>query len=577
MTRRPHGYEGRDRRNLLVNLGFAIVVVVSVVILIAAGAYTWYDSHLAAAAHVNGQAISKDELNARLAVESFRLRYEQQRLDDRHRAGTIRSSDYDSATAAIQSQQQSLPTVALEGLIDGRVQAALAPKEGVQVTDADVDAQMTQEATQPEQRRTWVIEVQPKKDPGAPAPTDAQTAAAKAAADQALADLKSGKDWVAVSKAVSTAADKDTGGDQGYIDAKATLDPGLVTAVFKAQKDTPTDVIAGADGTYRIARVTDIVPQAVDPDYRQRATDGGVDLVALREALRTDVVKQRLSDKIVAQAIAPGPQRQVGELFIEAATDENNPKAVRVRHILYSPKGDPSGAAQVAPTDPSWKEAEDKAKAAVTKLRADPTQFASLAESESNDTGSGAKGGALGYVAETTQFVDEFKKAVLAPGLKPGQILDPVKSQFGWHVIQILNPGPTSAWAASLKQQADGGADFRKLAELNSDAADTSKGGDLGWVARGQLEQALDKAVFATPVGKTSDPVVVSDADTAATTAGVAPGTYLFKVYDEQNRAPEGEQLQKLKDSAFTTWYNQQKAQAQITRDIPTSADQTTT
>ena len=54
-------------------------------------------------------------------------------------------------------------------------------------------------------------------------------------------------------------------------------------------------------------------------------------------------------------------------------------------------------------------------------------------------------------------------------------------------------------------------------------------GGDIGWIAKGQLDDKLTDAIFATPIGKTSD-VVTVDGD----------GTYLFKVLAEETRTPEG-------------------------------------
>ncbi|MBA3869308.1 MAG: peptidylprolyl isomerase [Anaerolineae bacterium] len=60
--------------------------------------------------------------------------------------------------------------------------------------------------------------------------------------------------------------------------------------------------------------------------------------------------------------------------------------------------------------------------------------FADLAKSVSTDTGSGAKGGELDWQPITT-YVKEFQDAVKAA--KIGDIVGPIKSQFGYHVIQV--------------------------------------------------------------------------------------------------------------------------------------------
>ena len=107
-----------------------------------------------------------------------------------------------------------------------------------------------------------------------------------------------------------------------------------------------------------------------------------------------------------------------------------------------------------------------------------------------------------------------------------------------------------------LKTEADGGKDFAILARDNSEAPSAGLGGDLGWVAKGQLVDQLTNAIFATPIGKTSDVVTVA-----------GDGTYLFKVLAEETRTPEGRQLDELKSTAFSRWYDSKKSSVVITRD----------
>lgn len=75
--------------------------------------------------------------------------------------------------------------------------------------------------------------------------------------------------------------------------------------------------------------------------------------------------------------------------------------------------------------------------------------FASLAESYSDDPGSAQNGGSLGEFGRG-QMVPEFEKAAFA--LKPGEISKPVRSDFGWHIIrcdEILATGPEAQIRAS--------------------------------------------------------------------------------------------------------------------------------
>ena len=61
--------------------------------------------------------------------------------------------------------------------------------------------------------------------------------------------------------------------------------------------------------------------------------------------------------------------------------------------------------------------------------------FAGLAQTTSEDPGSAAEGGDLGWVGPGV-FVPEFEKAIA--GLKDGEMSEPIHTQFGWHLAQVL-------------------------------------------------------------------------------------------------------------------------------------------
>ena len=62
-------------------------------------------------------------------------------------------------------------------------------------------------------------------------------------------------------------------------------------------------------------------------------------------------------------------------------------------------------------------------------------EFGELAKEFSDDPGSGAQGGELGFV-ERGQFVPEFEAAALK--MQPGELSQPIESQFGFHLIQLI-------------------------------------------------------------------------------------------------------------------------------------------
>jgi parvulin-like peptidyl-prolyl isomerase len=81
---------------------------------------------------------------------------------------------------------------------------------------------------------------------------------------------------------------------------------------------------------------------------------------------------------------------------------------------------------------------EDQAKAKaqdIYKRLKGGADFAKIAREESDDVGSGASGGDLGSVYHG-RTVQPFEEAAFA--LKAGEISQPVKTQFGWHIIQVV-------------------------------------------------------------------------------------------------------------------------------------------
>ncbi len=79
------------------------------------------------------------------------------------------------------------------------------------------------------------------------------------------------------------------------------------------------------------------------------------------------------------------------------------------------------------------------ARAHVARVRAEllhGAKFEDVARRESSDTGSGQRGGDLGWIKKNeTGFVPEFMQALRS--LKPGQISAPVASRFGYHLIRV--------------------------------------------------------------------------------------------------------------------------------------------
>jgi len=138
--------------------------------------------------------------------------------------------------------------------------------------------------------------------------------------------------------------------------------------------------------------------------------------IADRDDFKTRLAFARnrlLMDNLLAvEGKAATTDENMKKVYEEAAKQISGEQEVHARHILV--------------------ETEDQAK----KIEADlkkGADFAELAKKESKDPGA-SDGGDLGFFTKD-QMVPEFSAVAFA--LEPGKISDPVKSQFGWHVIKV--------------------------------------------------------------------------------------------------------------------------------------------
>ncbi|MEK8090077.1 SurA N-terminal domain-containing protein [Thermithiobacillus plumbiphilus] len=148
----------------------------------------------------------------------------------------------------------------------------------------------------------------------------------------------------------------------------------------------------------------------------------------------------RQPERVKVSYVVMGPEAfegkaQVSEDELKAAYDKqkDNFKTAEersARHILISIPQDA--------TPEQVKAAQDRAESLVKRLR-DGADFAQLARQESGDPGSAAQGGDLGFFGRGA-MVKPFEDAVFS--LKPGQISDPVRTPFGFHIIQVQEVRP---------------------------------------------------------------------------------------------------------------------------------------
>jgi peptidyl-prolyl cis-trans isomerase D len=134
-------------------------------------------------------------------------------------------------------------------------------------------------------------------------------------------------------------------------------------------------------------------------------------------------------DSIAAQVkIDPAEVRQAYEANAKQYTTSEERQA---SHILIAVKKDASDAEKA--------KAKQKATELAEKARAKPDSFAELAKANSQDPGSATQGGDLGSFSRGA-MVKPFEDAVFAA--KVGDIVGPVQTDFGYHVIKVTGITP---------------------------------------------------------------------------------------------------------------------------------------
>ncbi|MBI1206062.1 MAG: peptidylprolyl isomerase [Azospirillum sp.] len=161
------------------------------------------------------------------------------------------------------------------------------------------------------------------------------------------------------------------------------------------------------------------------------------------------VVDQLINAKLIAAAgykenLAETPevkermkraeQRAVQEVYLtRAMAGKITPEALEQRYqhwLTENPPQDEVHAAHILVAS------EAEAKALIKEIKAGG-DFAKLAKEKSTDTAAAAQGGDLGFFTRDA-MVPAFADAAFA--MKPGQISEsPVKTQFGWHVIKVVD------------------------------------------------------------------------------------------------------------------------------------------
>ena len=194
-------------------------------------------------------------------------------------------------------------------------------------------------------------------------------------------------------------------------------------------------------------------------------------------------------------------QIQVSDAEAKAYFDKNQANLPAKRHVAHILVAFPQGA-----DDKAKAAAKAKAEEVLAKVKAKPADFAGLAKQYSQDPGSAQNGGDLGFFAKDGTMVKPFEDAAFS--LKQGEISGLVETQFGYHILKVLEVGQSfesqkAEIVQTLQQEKIKTAVDTKKKQL-VDAA-VKHGGDIAAVAK-------ESGLNVQPVG---DWVTASQAKTA--------------------------------------------------------------
>ncbi len=174
--------------------------------------------------------------------------------------------------------------------------------------------------------------------------------------------------------------------------------------------------------------------------------DGKFEAALEKQGLTLEQLTQSVKEGLLLDEMkaAVAGDVTVGEEDVQAYYETHKAEFVEqesrdARHILISPfKEDEDGAIAATATQAQW----DAAKVEAEKIRSqilNGADFVSMVEKHSDDTATNETGGKLGAITRGV-LVPDFEETVFE--LQSGDLSEPVKTQYGYHLIEITDITP---------------------------------------------------------------------------------------------------------------------------------------
>lgn len=165
----------------------------------------------------------------------------------------------------------------------------------------------------------------------------------------------------------------------------------------------------------------------------------GMSLADVREEIRREMLMRQVQQRRISQRVSVS-ERDVERFLSQQGTQQGQSfiEETRARHLLVE-------------LTPTRDESQARARAEQARQRLQQgDDFAAVAREFSDDRGSAMNGGELGWV-RPGQTVPAFEEAMGSLG--PNQISEPVRSQFGYHIIEVLERRRQDVTEESRREQ----------------------------------------------------------------------------------------------------------------------------
>ncbi len=238
----------------------------------------------------------------------------------------------------------------------------------------------------------------------------------------------------------------------------------------------------------------------------------------MREQVRREMIIRRVQMGNINQRVQI-TEEEVGNFMSTREGQNLTQPEFRLLHALIALPSD-------APPE-QVSAAKNQAEATLSRIRSG-TDFAQAVQDSTSPYQ--FTGGDLGWrkLADLPSLLSD-----VAPALKPGETSEPIRSDSGFHIInlvevrgreqvvtqtkarhilikpsEIMTDAQAQALAANLRARVLAGEDFSELAqEYSEDIGSAQEGGELGWTTPGQMVPEFEATVQKTPVGEIAEPV----------------------------------------------------------------------